>query len=94
MIVDITQPLDKSTLLHFTAQLGLFRVASFFLDKPGGDIALKTPNRHGYLPREIAAEHGYTELTELLTELVVVYIFEAPLLWLFLLFNKLVLLFM
>ncbi|XP_063434226.1 rho guanine nucleotide exchange factor 28-like isoform X7 [Mytilus trossulus] len=65
---DITQPLDKSTLLHFTAQLGLFRVASFFLDKPGGDIALKTPNRHGYLPREIAAEHGYTELTELLTE--------------------------
>ncbi|XP_071171844.1 rho guanine nucleotide exchange factor 28-like isoform X38 [Mytilus edulis] len=65
---DLTQPLDKSTLLHFTAQLGLFRVASFFLDKPGGDIALKTPNRHGYLPREIAAEHGYTELTELLTE--------------------------
>ncbi|XP_052101203.1 A-kinase anchor protein 13-like isoform X8 [Mytilus californianus] len=65
---DLTQPPDKSTLLHFTAQLGLIRVASFFLDKPGGDIALKTPNRHGYLPREIAAEHGYTELTELLTE--------------------------
>ena len=65
---DLAQPQDKSTLLHFTAQLGLYKVASFFLDKTGGDVALKTPNRHGYLPKELAAEHGYTELTELLTE--------------------------
>ncbi|XP_021348767.1 A-kinase anchor protein 13-like isoform X3 [Mizuhopecten yessoensis] len=69
-----TSPLEnpdnqtRETLLHFTARLGLYKVTLFLLDKPGSEQCLSIPNRHGNLPRDVAAEQGFTNLSEILTE--------------------------
>ncbi|XP_078313770.1 rho guanine nucleotide exchange factor 28-like isoform X2 [Crassostrea virginica] len=61
-------PIPRETLLHFVARLGLFKVALFLLDKNGAQEALCLPNRHGYLPKDIAVEKGHTKLATILTE--------------------------
>lgn len=58
----------RNTLFHFTARLGLTRVAIFLLDKPGSEEALRLHNRDGDLPRDVALGHGYLGLAELLSE--------------------------
>ncbi|XP_033750595.1 A-kinase anchor protein 13-like isoform X3 [Pecten maximus] len=69
-----TSPLEnpdnqtRETLLHFTARLGLNKVTLLLLNKPGSKQCLSIPNRHGNLPRDVAAEQGYTNLCEILTE--------------------------
>ncbi|XP_052700922.1 rho guanine nucleotide exchange factor 28-like isoform X10 [Crassostrea angulata] len=60
--------IPRESLLHFVARLGLYKVALFLLDKNGAQEALSLPNRHGYLPKDIAAEKGHTNLAALLTE--------------------------
>ncbi|KAK3098961.1 hypothetical protein FSP39_024733 [Pinctada imbricata] len=59
---------SRETLLHFSARLGLYKVTSFLLDKPGSIEAVRIPNRHGYLPQDLAEEEGYTQLANLLRE--------------------------
>lgn len=60
----------RETLLHFAARLDLRKVASFLLDKPGGEDALHIQNRHGYLPHDLALEQGFIALSEVLQEYV------------------------
>ncbi|KAL5005519.1 hypothetical protein ScPMuIL_018975, partial [Solemya velum] len=57
----------RETLFHFTARLGLNQVATVLLGKPGSEEALRLPNRHGYLPREIALNNCFDGLAELLS---------------------------
>ncbi|XP_063043010.1 B-cell scaffold protein with ankyrin repeats-like, partial [Engraulis encrasicolus] len=57
---------DTPTLLHFVAQYGLRGVGSVLLQCPGAGRALRTPNRHGHTPLELAHTHGHTELHTLL----------------------------
>lgn len=54
------------------ARLGLHKVTLFLLDKNGAQEALRLPNRHGYLPKDLAAESGHSELASILTEYVFV----------------------
>ncbi|XP_041371070.1 A-kinase anchor protein 13-like isoform X2 [Gigantopelta aegis] len=54
----------RETLLHFTARLGLNRVASYILDKPGGQECCHVTNRNGDLPSEVASHNGFHELAE------------------------------
>ncbi|XP_060070706.1 A-kinase anchor protein 13-like [Ylistrum balloti] len=69
-----TSPLEnpdnqtRETLLHFTARLGLNKVTLFLLNKPGSEQCLSISNPLGNLPRDIAAEQGFTDLSEILTE--------------------------
>ncbi|XP_064618517.1 A-kinase anchor protein 13-like isoform X3 [Lineus longissimus] len=58
----------RETLLHFAARLGLEKVASFLLDKPGSDAAASLPNHHGELPQDIARDLGSDRLADLLSE--------------------------
>ncbi|XP_067666844.1 rho guanine nucleotide exchange factor 28-like isoform X4 [Haliotis asinina] len=58
---------DRETLLHFAARLGLREVSLFLLDQPGGEAATEIKNRNGQTPAEIATEHGYHELAELIS---------------------------
>lgn len=70
LVVDLVsaEHIPRESLLHFVARLGLYKVALFLLDKNGAQEALSLPNRHGYLPKDIAAEKGHTNLAALLTE--------------------------
>ncbi|XP_046354756.2 A-kinase anchor protein 13-like isoform X3 [Haliotis rufescens] len=58
---------DRETLLHFAARLGLRAVSLFLLEQPGGETATQIKNRHGETPAEIATEHGYQEVAELIS---------------------------
>ncbi|XP_048241331.1 A-kinase anchor protein 13-like, partial [Haliotis rufescens] len=58
---------DRETLLHFAARLGLREVSLFLLEQPGGETATQIKNRHGETPAEIATEHGYQEVAELIS---------------------------
>uniref|UniRef100_A0A3B5BDW8 DBB domain-containing protein n=1 Tax=Stegastes partitus TaxID=144197 RepID=A0A3B5BDW8_9TELE len=59
---------DVPSLLHFAAQYGFRSVSGLLLQCPGADRALRTANRHGQTPTEIAKSHGHTELNVLLKE--------------------------
>ncbi|XP_050403931.2 rho guanine nucleotide exchange factor 28 isoform X3 [Patella vulgata] len=63
---DIKQ-VERETLLHFTARLGLFQVALFLLAKPGSHICVQLLNKEGYTPADLAAKNGFQELVELLS---------------------------
>ncbi|XP_031441420.2 B-cell scaffold protein with ankyrin repeats-like [Clupea harengus] len=57
---------DIPSLLHFVAQHGLRDVGSVLLQCPGAKRALRTPDRHGQTPLELAHAHGHTQLHILL----------------------------
>ncbi|XP_073330743.1 B-cell scaffold protein with ankyrin repeats-like [Pagrus major] len=59
---------DVPSLLHFAAQYGFKSVSSLLLQCPGAERALRTANRHGQTPTEIAKSHGHAELHVLLRE--------------------------
>ncbi|XP_042368603.1 B-cell scaffold protein with ankyrin repeats-like [Plectropomus leopardus] len=59
---------DAPSLLHFAAQYGLKNLSSLLLQCPGTERALRTANRHGQTPAEIAKSHSHTELHVLLKE--------------------------
>ncbi|XP_074479984.1 B-cell scaffold protein with ankyrin repeats-like isoform X1 [Sebastes fasciatus] len=59
---------DAPSLLHFAAQYGFKSVSSLLLQCPGAERALRTANRHGQTPTEIAKSQGHTELHVLLKE--------------------------
>uniref|UniRef100_A0A667YWR7 B cell scaffold protein with ankyrin repeats 1 n=1 Tax=Myripristis murdjan TaxID=586833 RepID=A0A667YWR7_9TELE len=55
-------PVDVPSLLHFAAQNGFKSVSSLLLQCPGAERALRTANRHGQTPTDIAKSHGHKEL--------------------------------
>ncbi|XP_055085056.1 B-cell scaffold protein with ankyrin repeats-like [Periophthalmus magnuspinnatus] len=59
---------EVPTMLHFAAQYGLRRVLSVLLQCPGADAALRTTNRHGDTPTEVAKHHGHAQLHLLLKD--------------------------
>ncbi|XP_036967807.1 B-cell scaffold protein with ankyrin repeats-like isoform X1 [Acanthopagrus latus] len=59
---------DVPSLLHFAAQYGFTSVSSLLLQCPGAERALRTANRHGQTPTDIAKSHGHAELHVLLRE--------------------------
>ncbi|CAG5929315.1 unnamed protein product [Menidia menidia] len=59
---------DVPSLLHFTAQYGFRSLSGLLLQCPGAEHALRTANRHGQSPAEIARSHGHMELHTLLEE--------------------------
>uniref|UniRef100_A0A667ZHW1 B cell scaffold protein with ankyrin repeats 1 n=1 Tax=Myripristis murdjan TaxID=586833 RepID=A0A667ZHW1_9TELE len=61
-------PVDVPSLLHFAAQNGFKSVSSLLLQCPGAERALRTANRHGQTPTDIAKSHGHKELHILLKE--------------------------
>lgn len=62
---------DAPSLLHFAAQYGFKSVSSLLLQCPGAERALRTANRHGQTPIEIAKSQGHMELYVLLKETLV-----------------------
>ncbi|KAK3599339.1 hypothetical protein CHS0354_009832 [Potamilus streckersoni] len=62
------KPSPRETVLHFSARLGLNRVATYFLGKPGSQTALRLPNHQGNVPRDVALNEDYPGLAELLSE--------------------------
>jgi hypothetical protein len=66
-------PPPRESLLHFTARLGLAKVTTFLLRKPGSKQCLKLHNKNGQLPKDVAIENGYDGLAELLSEYVFLY---------------------
>jgi A-kinase anchor protein 13 len=64
------EPSSRETLLHFAARLGLEKVASYLLDKPGSEVAVSLPNHHGEIPQDIARDLGSDSLADLLSEYV------------------------
>ncbi|WAQ98971.1 AKP13-like protein [Mya arenaria] len=61
-------PAPRESLLHFSARLGLVKVTGFFLRRTGSEACLKLPNSRGHLPRDVALDHGFNGLAELLSE--------------------------
>ncbi|RVE60610.1 hypothetical protein OJAV_G00182720 [Oryzias javanicus] len=59
---------DVPSLLHFAAHYGFRGVSGLLLQCPGAEQALRTADRHGQTPTEIAKSHGHTELHVLLRE--------------------------
>ncbi|XP_055012803.1 phosphoinositide 3-kinase adapter protein 1-like [Boleophthalmus pectinirostris] len=59
---------EVPTMLHFAAQYGLKSVLSVLLQCPGAERAVRTANRHGHTPIEIAMHHGHTQFHVLLKE--------------------------
>ncbi|XP_049340273.1 A-kinase anchor protein 13 isoform X4 [Astyanax mexicanus] len=62
-------PGPHETLLHFAARRGLRRVALFLLQQPGGQDALRHPNKQGHTPAGVAHKRGHSQLQHLLSEL-------------------------
>ncbi|XP_059808918.1 A-kinase anchor protein 13-like isoform X4 [Hypanus sabinus] len=60
--------IPRETLLHFTARLGLSRLASFLLQQPGGQEALSITNLDGATPINLAAQRGFHGLEELFAQ--------------------------
>ncbi|XP_062922192.1 A-kinase anchor protein 13-like isoform X1 [Mobula hypostoma] len=60
--------IPRETLLHFTARLGLSRLASFLLQQPGGQEALSITNLDGATPINLAAQRGFHGLQELFAQ--------------------------
>ncbi|KAM4564889.1 B-cell scaffold protein with ankyrin repeats-like [Fundulus diaphanus] len=59
---------DVPSLLHFAARYGFRSVSGLLLQCPGAERALRTANRHGQTPAEIAKSHGHKELHVMLKE--------------------------
>ena len=62
------KPEPRETVLHFAARLGLTRVASFLIGKPGSKQVIQLPNKNGQLPKDVALACQYYGLAELLSE--------------------------
>ncbi|XP_051896222.1 LOW QUALITY PROTEIN: A-kinase anchor protein 13-like [Pristis pectinata] len=60
--------IPRETLMHFTARLGLSRLASFLLQQPGGQEALGIANLDGATPINLAAQRGFHGLEELFAQ--------------------------
>lgn len=60
--------IPRETLMHFTARLGLSRLASFLLQQPGGQEALGIPNLDGATPINLAAQRGFRGLEQLFAQ--------------------------
>ncbi|XP_069046763.1 A-kinase anchor protein 13 isoform X3 [Lepisosteus oculatus] len=61
-----SEPSPQETLLHFAARRGLWRLALFLLQQPGGRAALRLPNRQGATPVDVARQRGNCRVEELL----------------------------
>ncbi|XP_072315551.1 B-cell scaffold protein with ankyrin repeats-like [Eucyclogobius newberryi] len=59
---------EVPTMLHLAAQHGLKSLSSVLLQCPCAERAVRTANRHGHTPIEIALHHGHAELHVLLQE--------------------------
>uniref|UniRef100_A0A3P9Q5G3 DBB domain-containing protein n=1 Tax=Poecilia reticulata TaxID=8081 RepID=A0A3P9Q5G3_POERE len=59
---------DVPSLLHFAARYGFRSISGLLLQCPGAERALRTANRHGQTPAEIAKSHGHKELHVILKE--------------------------
>ncbi|KAI8501698.1 Ras GTPase-activating protein 1 [Branchiostoma belcheri] len=68
VIMLVTDPQPRETLLHFAARLGLRRLAAFLVEKPGAEAAIKLPNKDGDLPSDLAKKAGHDEVAALLTD--------------------------
>lgn len=62
---------EVPSLLHFAARYGFRNVSSLLLQCPGAVRTLRTANRHGQTPVQIAASHGHTEVHVILKEMLV-----------------------
>ena len=58
----------RETLYHFCARLGLVKFMRLLFTKPGAQVCLSIPNRHGELPFELAQRREYDELFQVLTD--------------------------
>ncbi|XP_053573614.1 A-kinase anchor protein 13 isoform X2 [Bombina bombina] len=65
---DITDGHLQETLMHFAARLGLYQLAKFLLQQPGGRKALAVHNSEGATPLTLAWERGFQKLHHLLSE--------------------------
>uniref|UniRef100_A0A087X2Q4 DBB domain-containing protein n=1 Tax=Poecilia formosa TaxID=48698 RepID=A0A087X2Q4_POEFO len=59
---------DVPSLLHFAARYGFRSVSGLLLQCPGAERALRTANRHGQTPADIAKSHGHKELHVILKQ--------------------------
>ncbi|XP_069768128.1 A-kinase anchor protein 13 isoform X2 [Narcine bancroftii] len=57
--------IPRETLMHFTARLGLSRLALFLMQQPGGQEALGIANLDGATPIHLAAQRGFHGLEDL-----------------------------
>lgn len=57
-----------STLLHFSARLGLAKFTSHLLNLPGAKEAVNMDNKYGMSPVDIASENGNNDTAKLLNE--------------------------
>ncbi|XP_006820710.1 A-kinase anchor protein 13-like [Saccoglossus kowalevskii] len=62
------EPPPRETLLHFAARQGFSQFAMLLLNKPGSDVSLRLPNKHGEFPRDIARERGLDSLVDTMHE--------------------------
>ncbi|XP_039465381.1 B-cell scaffold protein with ankyrin repeats [Oreochromis aureus] len=60
---------EVPSLLHFAARYGFRNVSSLLLQCPGAVRTLRTANRHGQTPVQIAKSHGHTEVHVILKEM-------------------------
>ncbi|XP_032906493.1 A-kinase anchor protein 13 isoform X3 [Amblyraja radiata] len=66
--INLQASIPRETLMHFTARLGLSRLASFLLQQPGGQEALGIPNLDGATPINLAAQRGFRGLEQLFAQ--------------------------
>ena len=57
-----------STLLHFSARLGLAKFTSYLLNLPGAKEAVNMDNKWGMSPVDIASENSNNDTAKLLNE--------------------------
>uniref|UniRef100_A0A3P9B058 DBB domain-containing protein n=1 Tax=Maylandia zebra TaxID=106582 RepID=A0A3P9B058_9CICH len=68
---------EVPSLLHFAARYGFRNVSSLLLQCPGAVRTLRTANRHGQTPVQIAKSHGHTEVHVILKEMLVTTTFNS-----------------
>ncbi|XP_078283552.1 A-kinase anchor protein 13-like isoform X2 [Rhinoraja longicauda] len=66
--INLQASIPRETLMHFTARLGLSRLASFLLQQPGGQEALGIPNLDGATPINLAVQRGFRGLEQLFAQ--------------------------